>query len=224
MCFLVPIWISSTTPVLAAKPPATWDNLVRVPSKRIKLVYLAPNADFRPYNKVMLDPVEIAFEKDWRRNYNNANRNPQARLSDSDVEKASSEASKAVEGIFTKALTEGGYTVVSASGPDVLRLRVGVIDISVNAPDVMTAGRSRTYAPEAGYATLVVEARDSVSGAILGRAADRQVAGDSGMTIMSRSSVTNRGDFRRIAASWAKSVVRGMNELKARTPGQAQAQ
>jgi hypothetical protein len=215
----LPLAISTPSPSSAEKAPATWDNLVRVPSKRIKLVYVKPGADFSGYSKVMLDPVEIAFDKDWRRSYNNSNRNPQARISESDLQKASADGAATAHEIFAKALTEGGFPVVSSPGPDVLRLRVGVVDITVNAPDVMTAGRSRSYAPESGYATLVVEARDSVSGAILGRAADRQVAGSSTMTLMPRSSVSNRGDFRRIATSWAKSTVRGLTELKTRSPG-----
>src|SRR5436190_362149 len=80
-------------------------------------------------------------------------------------------AAKATD-IFTKAFNEGGYPVVAAPGPDVLRVRVAVMNITVTAPEAQTAGRSRSYAEEAGYATLVVEVRDSVTGAILGRAVD----------------------------------------------------
>ena len=45
----------------------------------------------------------------------------------------------------------------------------GVANLYINAPDTMSAGRSRTYTTEAGEATLVLEARDSTSGALLGR-------------------------------------------------------
>ena len=34
--------------------------------------YVAPGADFRPYTKVMLDPPEVAFKKDWMRDVNDA--------------------------------------------------------------------------------------------------------------------------------------------------------
>jgi hypothetical protein len=40
-----------------------------------------------------------------------------------------------------------------------------VIDSDVVAPDVETAGRTRSYSEEAGAATLMVEVRDPVSGA-----------------------------------------------------------
>jgi hypothetical protein len=63
---------SSATAIQAAKPPATWDNLVLVKSKKFQRVYLAPGADFRPYTKVMLDPTEVAFQKNWVKDYNNS--------------------------------------------------------------------------------------------------------------------------------------------------------
>ncbi|HEY4029927.1 MAG TPA: DUF3313 family protein, partial [Caulobacteraceae bacterium] len=161
---------SSGAVATAAKPPTTWDNLVQVPSKRFKLVYLAPGADFRAYNKVMLDPTEVAFHKDYVRDQNTSRRGLSNRISDSDVQKAVEQGKTAANDIFAKAFTDGGYTVVQAPGPDVLRVRTGLLNISVTAPDVMTAGRSRTFANEAGQATLVVEVRDSITGELLGRA------------------------------------------------------
>jgi hypothetical protein len=98
----------------------------------------------------------------------------------------------------------------------VLRLRVGVVNISVTAPEVRMASRSRTYAEEAGFATLIVEARDSVSGALLGRAVDGKVAGDNSMLL--RNSMTNRSDFRSLMKRWATGSVKGLNELKAQSP------
>jgi hypothetical protein len=68
-------WISSTVlffaivlapPALAAwwdSMPTTWDHLVRVESKNFGSVFVLPGADFRPYTKVMLDPTEVAFDK-----------------------------------------------------------------------------------------------------------------------------------------------------------------
>ena len=46
-------------------PAAKLDGLVRVKSKRLDVVYLQPGADFRSYTKVMLDPTEVAFAKNW---------------------------------------------------------------------------------------------------------------------------------------------------------------
>jgi hypothetical protein len=200
----------------AAKAPTTWDNLVLVKSKRLRYVYLLPDADFRAYSKVMIDPVEVAFEKNWLRDWNNQSRSLSTRFSAKDVEKAVKESAEKATDIFEKAYTDGGYPVVTAPGPDVLRLRIAVININVVAPEPPMAGRSRSYSEEAGSATLVVEARDSETGAILGRAVDSQVAGDT--LAMMRTSMSNRTDFRILAQKWSKNSVQGLDELKRMSP------
>ena len=62
--------MAAAGPALAAKPPTTWDGLLKVKSKRFDLVYLKPGATFTGYTKVKLDPTEVSFEKNWRRYYN----------------------------------------------------------------------------------------------------------------------------------------------------------
>jgi hypothetical protein len=210
--------LPATAPAaLAAPMPPNWDGLVQVRSKRMRYVYLLPGADFRTYHKVMLDPTEIAFRKNWQRDFNRTTRELSGRVTDAQVKKVIDEGGQAAGAIFAKAYAEGGYPVVGAAGPDVLRIRTAIINLSVNAPDRMTAGRSRSFAGEAGYATLVIEARDSMTGALLGRAVDPRVAGDNTVAMM-RNSVTNRGDFRMLGLQWAKAGVNGLNELKRLSP------
>jgi hypothetical protein len=198
---------------LAAKPPANWDDLVRVDSKRLSYVYLLPGASFKQYTKVMLDPTQIAFRKDWQKDYNSTTRALSSRITDADVERAIAQGGKAATDIFAKAFAAGGYPVVTAPGPDALLVRTAIVNLHVSAPDKMTSGRTRTYANEAGSATLVIEVMDSVSGAILGRAVDSRLAGDRSF-VMNRNSATNRADFRFVAQDWAKDAVSGLNELK----------
>jgi hypothetical protein len=62
---------------------------------------------------------------------------------------------------------------------------------------------------------LFIEARDSTTGALLGRAVDQRIVGDNGLW---RTTVSNRGDFRDVVKSWAETSVRGMAELKALSP------
>jgi len=197
----------------AAKPPTTWDGLVQVPSKRLDLVYIQPGANFRGYTKVIIDPPQVAFAKNWQRDYNRSASSLTGRVSDAEVERTITEAAKAAADIFADAWTKGGYTVVQAPGDDVLRVTPGVLNIWLTAPERLTAGRSRTFANEAGSATFFVEVRDSSTGALLGRAVDQRVVGDNFTTW--RTSVSNRMDFRQEVARWAQSSVRGMNELKA---------
>jgi hypothetical protein len=200
----------------ADQPPQTWDGLVLVPSKKIKLVYLAPGADFRAYTKVMLDPTEIAFDQKWLRNYNDS-ASFGNRLSGSDLKNAVTEGVKNASDIFAKAFTDGGYPVVTAPGPDVLRVRTAIMNIQVAAPDTLSqTGRVFSTSEAAGAATFVIEARDSDSGAVLGRAVDARLAGDDGL--LNRNSVTNWSDFRELAKTWGKITVAGLDELKTLSP------
>ena len=199
---------------LAASAPANWDGLVRTKSSKLQYVYLLPGANFRAYTRVMLDPTEVAFKKNWARDINSRSvRSLSGRVTDADVERMVDEGGKAASDIFARAFAAGGFPVVTTPGEDVLRVRTAVVNLTVTAPDRMTSGRSSTFAGEAGTATLVIEARDSVSGALLARVVDPQVVGDSGI-MLNRTSVLNRADFRATAERWAKSTVSGLQQLK----------
>ena len=200
---------------VAAQGPSTWDGLTRVKSKALDQVYLQSGADFRAYTKVFIEPTEVAFEKSWRRDYNRS-ASPGARISETELQNTISKAVTEASEIFASAWTNGGYTVVNAPGPDVLRVKTGIINIRVNAPDKLSSPRSRSYSTEAGSAVLFVEARDSATGALLGRAVDQRIVGDN-LTAW-RTSASNRGDFRDVVVNWANASVRGMNELKSRSP------
>lgn len=199
-----------------ASPPATWDGLVQVQSKKFDLVYLQPGADFRGYTKVILEPVQVSFTKNWQRDYNRSASSLASRVSDSEVQEIVTEGAKSAGDIFSEAWTKGGFAIVQEPAPDALKVTTGVVNISVTAPDQMTAGRSRTYAREAGYATFVVEVRDSQTNALLGRAIDQRTVGDD--FVSWRNSTSNRVDFRREVQRWADLSVRGLGELKALSP------
>jgi hypothetical protein len=198
---------------LAAATPETWDGLVRVKSKKLPIVWLQPGADFSGYRRVMLDPTEVSFEKNWARDYNRNIKGFNGRVSDADVENAVLKGADAATDIFAEAFTKAGYPVVKEAGPDVIRVRTLIMNIAVRAPDVRTSGRSNSYAGEAGEASLVVEVRDSETGALLGRGLDRRLAGGDLWTL--RNSVTNRSDFRNLVRRWADTSARGLTELKA---------
>jgi hypothetical protein len=205
------------TPVFAkTKPPASWDNLVLVNSKKLQAVYLLPGADFRQYTKVQLDPTDVAFAKDWQRDYNDATVGLSRRITDEDAQKIAEQVRTGFEDIFAKAYADAGYPVVTTPAHDVLRVRTGVANLSIDAPDNNSIGRSRSYSVQAGAATLILEARDSLSGAVLGRAVDSRAAGDEFAQM--RTSVSNRADFSRLFTSWAKASTNGLATLKDLSP------
>lgn len=201
-------------PAFAQDSSTEWDGLVRVNSTNFDAVYLAPGADFSGYTKVMIDPTEAAFHRDWIRDYNRDVRGVDGRISDSDAARALELVQSGFEDEFRDAYTRAGYQVVTSPGPDVMRLRTAVLNIRVTAPDQMRAARTRTYAEDAGEATIVIEARDSLSNALLGRGVDRQVAGDRS-TITWRSSSRNRADFRDVFERWAEASAEALGRLRA---------
>jgi hypothetical protein len=204
-------------PALAAKPPDTWDGLVRVKSKRLQGVYLLPGADFRGYTKVQLDPTEVAFRKNWQRDVSDSAMTLGGRITDREAQEIASQARTGFDEIFAKVYADAGYPVVTTSGPDVLRVRTAVANLYIDAPDQQDSiGRSRTYSVQAGEATLILEARDSLTGAVLGRAVDRRAAGD--LQGSRRTSVSNRADFTALFTDWAKASVQGLATLKELSP------
>jgi hypothetical protein len=194
----------------------SWDGLVEVKPKRLDAAYLMPGADFRQYTKLMVDPVEVAFRKDWMKSVNDSVSMSQ-RVTQEDAEKIAAAAREGFDEVFNEAFKAKGLEVVTAPGPDVLRVRPGVIDLYIAAPDKMSSGRSRTYTVEAGEATLFIEVLDSTTGALLGRALDRRSTRNTGRVSVTNS-VTNRADFKALFKQWADICVKGFEDLQAMSP------
>jgi hypothetical protein len=208
--------LAISAPSVAAKAPATWDGLVQVKSKKLNLAYLLPDADFRAYSKVMFDKPEVAFSKNWQRDFNRSAMTLSGRVSDKDVRDTITEGEASLSKIFPERFTEEGWQVVTEPGPDVLRIGVAIVNLEVNAPERDIPGRSRTYAVDAGEATFAIEARDSLSGQLLGRAVDRREAGE-GPTYR-RTYSSNIADFEALFDTWARIAARGLTNLKSASP------
>jgi hypothetical protein len=200
---------------VAAQLPDNWDGLVKVRSPRADAVYLAPGAEFQAYTKVMLDETEVAFRQNFLRDYNRSARGA-GRITDAEATEIVNAVRTGFEGIFAEEYRRAGYEVVTQPGSDVLRLRTAVVNLYVTAPEQMMAGRVRSYSYDAGQATLILEARDSISGALLGRAVDSRIAGDN--LPARRTRVSNQADFEQLFRTWARASVAGLATLKAQPP------
>ncbi|HEX5129859.1 MAG TPA: DUF3313 family protein [Usitatibacter sp.] len=193
----------TTAAAFAQKNPldeiSSHDGLARVNVKGIDLAYKSADADIAKYGKLIVDPVEVAFRKDWNPTRPGSN----LKLSAADRENIRTGVAKVVQEEFEKALKAGGgWQVVNEAGPDVLRLKPKILNLYVNAPDTRQAG-VRTFTLTSGEMTLLLEAFDSESGAIVARVIDRQESRNTGQWQLS-SSVSNVGDTREIAARWAR--------------------
>ena len=193
-------------PVMAAEEAAdiTFDNLVPVKDAKMALAYIDPDADFSVFKRVAILEPFVAFRSNWQRDQNRSrSRNISAR----DMERIKADVSTLFERVFTERLEAAGYEVVDQANEDVLLVRPAIIDLDITAPDTRTAGRSRNFTASTGAATLYIQLFDSVSGDIIGRAADRQAVRRAGGNLTWSSSVTNTADARRMMGGWADNLV-----------------
>jgi hypothetical protein len=201
--------MAAVAPAQAAQPPqVTEDGLELTKVKGVDLLYRRPGATLGGYTKITVDPVEVAFSKSWDpRDYGTYG------LKASEVEKIRTELGKLARDTFVKKLQEGGYPEASAADEGVLRVTAYIVDLYVNAPDTMQAGRSRTYVANAGHMTLVLELRDAVTGTLLVRGFDRATGTDNGRFQWSNS-VINRAEAERALGSWAKRLKDALDAAK----------
>jgi hypothetical protein len=177
-------------------PQTSPDGLELVKRKDLDVLYVRPGASLAAYTKLMIDPVEVAFSKEWKPS--------SMEVTAKDREEIRSGLAEEFRDVFTKELQEkGGYQIVTEAGPDVLRVTAGIIDLYITAPDTdRVSPQSRSFVFSSGQMTLVGELRDSESGAILARVADRKGGRDT--TRMTWATGTsNRADARRALAQWA---------------------
>jgi hypothetical protein len=194
-------------------PEVTEDGLHRVPDSRMAIVYAKPGATLSGYQSIQLLDAYVAFKKNWERDQRSSSADP-LRLSSKDIEKIKSNLAQELHAVFKEVLEAGGYTVVEQAGDNVLLLRPAIINLDVNAPDTMSAGRSRTYTDSAGEMTLYVELYDSVTGDLIAKAMDRKADRSNDGFYTWTNSVTNRADADRILKGWAKILLAALNEAK----------
>jgi len=181
------------------------DGLQKTSVRNIDLVYARPGATLAPYKRVKLDPVKVAFSPSWNPDRTGST----LKLSTQEKENIRSAVAKLVEEEFARELQRSGrYQVTTDSGPDVLRVQAGIVNLYINAPDTGT-GRSRTIVSSAGEMTLIAELTDSASGQVLARVADRREATNS--RIQLTNSFVNESEARLIAASWARALTKALD-------------
>jgi hypothetical protein len=189
--------------------PATWDGLERRDVKGIDQVYVRPNFKFPHYKKVIIDPVQVSFSKNWNQD---STIDLSRRLDAADIQNIKDALAKLLRERFTRELTAGGYQVTDVPADDTIRVKPDIVNLYINAPDVMSAGISRSYTTNAGEMTLDMEVRDSPTGELLARVVDRQRALDTGR-LQWTNAVTNTADAERAIDVWAKQLRAGLDRI-----------
>lgn len=195
----------ASSPGIGAKekpPEVTPEGLHLQKQTKSRLVYVRPGASLSQYRRVAILDCLVEFEKDWQRDYNQSQVGLASRVSDADVERMKTDLAAEFKKVFSKELQEkGGYEVVDVAAPDVLVLRPALLNVEVNAPDLMSPGWGRTVVRSAGQMTLFLELWDSTSSTLLARVMDAQDA-DSGMAQVA-SRVYNKEEADRVLREWA---------------------
>ena len=182
----------------------TFDNLVAVEGAAVNMAFIDPDADFSVFKRVAILEPFVAFRSNWQRDQN---RSRSRNIRDRDMERIKEDVATQFERVFAERLEAAGYDVVEVAGDDVLLLRPAIIDLDITAPDTRSAGRSRTFTASTGAATLYMQLFDSISGDIIGRAADRRSVRSGGGNVSWSNSVTNTADARRMFGRWADTLI-----------------
>lgn len=199
-------------------PEYTVEGLKRVhDATGMAYVWAEEGADLSQYNRIYLVEPYVAFKKNWQRDHN---RNTTARVRSSDMDRIIIAVKKIFMEVFTEELETGGYTLANERAEDVLIVKPAIIDLDVNAPDIMSANRSATYASSAGSMTLYLEIYDAVTDDLIAKALDP--TGDIRSGYMQfQSGPANRAAAKRMMRPWAKAL-RGALDSARGTTSQAE--
>jgi hypothetical protein len=210
LCAAGLLWVAGSIGAMSKEAPAEWDGLVKRKVKGLDLVYVRPDVEFPSYKKVMLDPVQVEFSKNWKPN--SSSRSLSQHLDAEDLQRIKDGLAGMVRDGFSKQLTKGGYEVATMANDDTIRVSAAIVDLYINAPQTMSAGRSKTYTTEAGSMVLVMEIRDSPSGQLLARVVDRHSGSGTG-NLQWTTSVSNRAEADRAISMWASKLVEALDRL-----------
>lgn len=208
----------TSTPQFQSGPDAevTHDGLTRVDKTVMDTVWARTDIDLSDYSKIVLEGVGVEYRPvkgaySGRAGSTSIGRSSQSEFQLDDKTKAL--VQEEIRGAFVEELARSSsYEIVNEPGPDVLMVRVGLLDVISRVPPD-TIGRSSIYLDRVGEATLVMELRDSMSNAILARAIDRRAAERSPGTMMESNRVSNRAEVRRLGRKWASIVRSGLETL-----------
>src|ERR1044072_9334621 len=92
----------------AKKPPQEWDGLSLVKLKGMDAAYARPGFDFTIYDKIIVDPIQVAFAKGWDKEETFSKR----KLSAEQLEKIKGKTSKVGEQTLQQVFSDKNRTEV----------------------------------------------------------------------------------------------------------------
>ncbi len=191
-------------------PEYTVEGLKRIENpKNLAIVYAEPGADLSQYDRVYLVEPYVAFKKNWQRDQNRGT----IKVRTSDMDRIKVNVKELFMEVFTEELEKGGYELANERAEDVLIVKPAIIDLDVNAPDIMSAGRSNTYTDHAGSMTLYLELYDSETDDLLAKALDPKADRRAGF-MQWQTGPANRAAAKRMMQPWAEALRKGLDRAR----------
>ena len=195
-------------------PTTTPDGLDLVRSDKHSAVYVKPEAQLDIYNEFAIVPCEVAFRKNWQRDYNSSHRSSGQQIKERDIDRIKRELGEECTTFFTDALSEEpSYNLVTEwqQGQDVLLVRPNIVNLNITSPDVSSPSMTRSYSASAGSMTLYLELIDAETSEVLVRAYDSKADPDSFVNYANK--ITNRQAADRMLKNWATRLREAMDSV-----------
>lgn len=150
----------------------TPDGLRRLKWEPFELSYVRPGAEISRYDRLLIEPVSIDPNSI----------DPGFAISSSGIERMKSAFHKAFS---DKLASSANFALATAPGPGVLRVQGKITDLVMSTPSARDQDPNQVVVSESfGAMTLQVDVRDSGSGEVLVRVAERQaIAGMGGPSV-----------------------------------------
>ena len=198
-------------PTIQTGPDAevSFDGLHRIDNSQADLAWARPDFDLSGYTKILPVSAGIQYAPAEDRARTTVGRSRGGPYFIDEDSRARFE--ELVRGVFTEELQKiERYELVMEPGPDVMIVGGALLDVVSYVPEDLIGGRSSIYLSSVGEATLVLELRDSETGAILARSIDRRAAEQIGGSMQESNRVTNTAEVRRLIRYWASRLREGL--------------
>jgi hypothetical protein len=192
----------------AQSSSSPFPGLELIPSKNVGALYRRPDVDISAYSKIMIGEPTVEFSKNWNpRDYGTFG------LSAAQLTKIRTDLAAMAKSVFAKALSDGGYEIVTDAGDGVLVITPNIVNVFINAPAVPTPGRSKTYTMDAGSATLALQVNDAVTGTLLAVVYDQKRGSGTGK-FQWATAISNRAAAEGMLKSWAEQLKRELDAAR----------
>ena len=198
----------------------TPDGLHRVKWEAFPTTFVRPGAKLQVYTAVLLDAVTIAYQSPPRRYA------PGTATLDANFA-LSPRATDHMKRYFHDALVEelihsDEFRIATAPGPDVLRISGHIVSLKITAPpEREQLPDEKVYVTSSGSMTLLLDARDSLTGESLVRVGERRdiTLGDGVNQFYWSTPVSSAGAVQVVFDDWARRLrvelvqFKGLNEI-----------